>query len=144
MSALRELVAGQGCGPGEAGMANPIAALFSQVCHHTRTPYNIRYPRPFMCIRYHISTEIPEPQLMASPASAEPPQGTAPHRSTLGQSRDVCWMQMLDSTRKSEELPGARASLDLRIGAAQRGRVAARAGVHLRHVFPGEPERSPS
>jgi len=47
-------------------------------------------------------------------------------------------VQLVDSTRKSEELPGAPAVSDLRIAPSQRARVAARASVHLHHVFPGE------
>ena len=53
-------------------------------------------------------------------------------------------MQLVDSTRKSEGLPGGRARLDIRMGPGERVKVAARAGVHLRHVFPGKFPAFPS
>ena len=51
------------------------------------------------------------------------------HSSRLGR-------QLVDSTRKAEALPGGRLP-DVRISPQDRSRVAGRAAVHLRHVFPG-------
>ena len=107
---------GQGCAPGVNG--NPIAALFSQVCAGITIPGTPRARGtavwlPSLTVGLKAVCDV---VLMFGLAAAA---------------------QLVDSTRKSEALPGGGRLPDVRITPQNRARVAARAGVTLRHVFPG-------